>query len=90
MKGLGLLTEISMKAGVKLEPKNIKIDDTTLRDGEQTAGVVFANDEKIHIAKLLDKMGVHQIEAGIPTMGEFGRPQPPPAMKTDVQARIRL
>jgi homocitrate synthase NifV len=69
MKGLGLLTEFSMKAGVKLDPKNIKIDDTTLRDGEQTAGVVFANDEKIHIAKLLDKMGVHQIEAGIPTMG---------------------
>ena len=69
MKGLGLLTEFSMKAGSKLNPKNIKIDDTTLRDGEQTAGVVFANDEKIHIAKLLDKMGVHQIEAGIPTMG---------------------
>ena len=69
MKGLGLLTEFSMKAGAKLDPKNIKIDDTTLRDGEQTAGVVFANDEKVHIAKLLDKMGVHQIEAGIPTMG---------------------
>jgi homocitrate synthase NifV len=69
MKGLGLLTEFSMKAGIKLNPKNIKIDDTTLRDGEQTAGVVFANDEKIHIAKLLDRMGVHQIEAGIPTMG---------------------
>ena len=40
-----------------------------MRDGEQTAGVVFANDEKIHIAKMLDKIGVHQIEAGIPTMG---------------------
>ncbi|MBM3707263.1 MAG: homocitrate synthase [Actinobacteria bacterium] len=58
-----------MKAGEKLEPKNIKIDDTTLRDGEQTAGVVFANEEKIHIAKMLDRIGVHQIEAGIPTMG---------------------
>ncbi|OFW52338.1 MAG: homocitrate synthase [Actinobacteria bacterium RBG_13_35_12] len=52
-----------------MDPKDIKIDDTTLRDGEQTAGVVFANDEKIHIAKMLDKVGVHQIEAGIPTMG---------------------
>ena len=69
MKGLNLLTDFSKKTGTKLEPKNIKIDDTTLRDGEQTAGVVFANDEKVHIAKMLDKVGVHQIEAGIPTMG---------------------
>jgi homocitrate synthase NifV len=69
MRGLELLTEFSKKSGEKLEPKNIKIDDTTLRDGEQTAGVVFANEEKVHIAKMLDKVGVHQIEAGIPTMG---------------------
>lgn len=50
-------------------PVRVDIDDTTLRDGEQTAGVVFANDEKIRIAKLLDEVGVFQIEAGIPTMG---------------------
>nr|WP_245523248.1 homocitrate synthase [Thermodesulfobium narugense] len=47
----------------------IFIVDTTLRDGEQTAGVVFANQEKIHIAKMLDEIGVNQIEAGIPAMG---------------------
>ncbi len=64
-----MFTEFSQKAGTEIDPKNIKIDDTTLRDGEQTAGVVFANDEKIYIAKMLDKVGVHQIEAGIPTMG---------------------
>lgn len=49
--------------------KDIFIVDTTLRDGEQTAGVVFANREKVRIARLLDEIGVPQIEAGVPVMG---------------------
>ena len=51
----------------------VNIVDTTLRDGEQTAGVVFSNQEKIRIARYLDDIGIDQIEAGIPVMGGFER-----------------
>lgn len=52
-----------------MQERKIFVVDTTLRDGEQTAGVVFANREKVRIARFLDEMGVHQIEAGVPVMG---------------------
>ena len=46
--------------------KNIKIFDTTLRDGQQASGANLSLAEKIKIAKILDKLNVDIIEAGFP------------------------
>ncbi len=46
--------------------KNIKIFDTTLRDGEQTPGAKLNTSEKLLIAKMLERLGVDIIEAGFP------------------------
>ncbi len=48
----------------------IAMVDTTLRDGEQSAGLIFSAAEKAAIAKALDEAGVFAIEAGIPAMGK--------------------
>jgi len=53
--------------------KNLKIHDVTLRDGEQQTAVVFRREEKVAIAKKLDAMGIHRIEAGMPAVSEQDR-----------------
>ncbi len=46
--------------------RTIRFYDTTLRDGEQTVGVIFSPQQKLEIAKKLDELGVGRIEAGFP------------------------
>ena len=52
------------------DPDCIRIFDTTLRDGEQTPGVSLTTEEKMEIARQLDKVGVDSIEAGTPISSE--------------------
>jgi isopropylmalate/homocitrate/citramalate synthase len=44
----------------------VRFYDTTLRDGEQTVGVVLTPDQKLEIARALDELGIERIEAGFP------------------------
>jgi isopropylmalate/homocitrate/citramalate synthase len=49
---------------------SVGLYDTTLRDGEQTVGVVLDPEEKLEIARLLDDLGVDRIEAGFPRVSQ--------------------
>src|SRR5438034_3632175 len=44
--------------------------DTTLRDGEQTVGVVLTPEDKLELARGLDKLGIERIEAGFPRVSQ--------------------
>ncbi len=62
-------SELNSRPGVSPafdRSRTIRFYDTTLRDGEQTVGVIFSPQQKLEIAKRLDELGVGRIEAGFP------------------------
>ena len=65
MEGRFYLSSYAGRKDVR-PPDRVLIFDTTLRDGEQTPGVAYTVEEKVIIAKQLDKLGVDVIEAGFP------------------------
>jgi isopropylmalate/homocitrate/citramalate synthase len=64
---LNLLPEIRKEFSL---PERVLIHDVTLRDGEQTPGVVFTPEDKLKIAQALDDLGVSTIEAGMPIVSK--------------------
>jgi len=51
-------------------PPRVEIHDATLRDGEQTPGVVFSIADKVAIAEKMAEIGVDRIEAGMPAVSD--------------------
>src|SRR5215475_14141611 len=52
-------------------PERVQIHDATLRDGEQTPGIVMSIADKIAIAEKLDECGIDRIEAGMPAVSDM-------------------
>ena len=68
--------------------KKVEIHDATLRDGEQTPGVVFSVDDKIRIAEKLDEVGIDRIEAGMPAVSKDDYDAIKAICKRNLQAKI--
>ncbi|MBP2032144.1 homocitrate synthase NifV [Clostridium algifaecis] len=66
----------------------INFVDTTLRDGEQKACIALNVEQKVKIAKIIDDMGIDQIEAGVPAMGGDEKKSIEKIMSLDLKSKI--
>jgi isopropylmalate/homocitrate/citramalate synthase len=69
-KWLSPLNFMEEVTGPDLAKRKVTIHDVTLRDGEQTPGVAWKEDERVLLAQLLDEIGIHRIEIGMPIISE--------------------
>jgi isopropylmalate/homocitrate/citramalate synthase len=67
-KGQVWVSELNARTEIRSAFRHtpVRFYDTTLRDGEQTVGVVLSPQQKLEIARHLDELGVSRIEAGFP------------------------
>ena len=82
-----LVSPFNKEAKIKF-PEEITVYDTTLRDGEQTPGVCLRTPEKLKIAKKLDEVGIHQIEAGFPVVSNEEKRSVQAIVKEGLNAKI--
>lgn len=69
-------------------PAQIEVHDATLRDGEQTPGVVLKKEEKVEIARRLGEAGVHRVEAGMPAVSQDDRQAIEEIKKLNLKSKI--
>jgi len=74
--------------GKSKKDRKINILDTTLRNGEKTAGVVFSKHEKIRIARMLDEIGIPEIEIGTPSLGDLEKDIIKTVLKSNLNAKL--
>lgn len=66
----------------------LDIVDCTLRDGEQQAGIAFTKEDKVNIACALDKMGIREIEVGMPAVSKEDQKATEEILACGLNARI--
>jgi isopropylmalate/homocitrate/citramalate synthase len=80
--------DLNAEALGEVESRRVGLYDTTLRDGEQTVGVVVGPEQKLEIARALDRLGVDRIEAGFPRVSGDDRDAFAAIADADLNAEI--